>query len=437
MGSGPAEGPAQTWRLIAALADVPSVDAFDWGSGKCDGWGERGSRGCRSIALIPRPMPSSIMPSPPPLDAAQVQHVLSTFASRSLQHCILALDAEGTVLWANTGAGEILGAAPDALVGLWFGTFFIPEDIATGIPAHELEVSQETGSASDDRWMARVDGSQFWASGVTVHLGDGNQPPRFLKLFRDLTEHHARFETIRAQATAATDRNEEMRVAIAMVAHELRNPLAGIMIGLDVLDAALSEPASSATVLQGVSENLNLAVRLVDDLLDHSKVATEGFQLETSVCTLRELLESSTEIAIRQTHQPGRAISVLVPAGEIQIQVDRMRMQQVMVNLLTNAIRYTPEPGRIWVTGTVEGSSVIVKVTDEGVGIDPATLCDLFQAFTRVGVKGTRLGLGLGLALVKKILEQHGGSVQARSEGIGKGSQFVARFPTRPTPPSA
>ncbi|MGY8564472.1 PAS domain-containing sensor histidine kinase [Paracidovorax citrulli] len=372
-----------------------------------------------------------------PSELPHIQNVLATFAERSLQHCILALDANGVVTWASAGAGEILGAAADALIGTWFGQYFTPEDRATGIPEHELEVSKQTGSASDDRWMARSNGSQFWASGVTVFLGADQEPARFLKIFRDFTAHHTLLATTRAQAAVATDRNEDIRVAIAMVAHELRSPLAGIMLGLELLGTQTQSPESSASVLRNVSENSSLALQLVDDLLNHSRVLAQGFRIETSICTLRDLLESSTQIAIRQMCQPDRSVPVLVPSADIEIQVDRMRMQQVMVNLLTNALRCTPEPGRIWVTGTIEGSEVIVRVTDEGVGIDPSTLNDLFKSFTRVGVKGTRLGLGLGLALAKKILEQHGGSVQALSEGVGKGSQFVARFPKRAQPPSA
>jgi len=370
-----------------------------------------------------------------PLDELQAQEVLSRFAARSLQHCILALDPGGTVIWASPGAGEILGAGADALVGLWFGQFFTPEDVATGIPQHELEVGLQTGSATDDRWMTRLNGSRFWASGLTVYLGAGEAPARYLKIFRDLTEQHAQLERTRAEAAAAADRTEEMGVAIAMVAHELRNPLAGIMVASDLLEGTSGDASASSAALKGLSDNLGLATRLVDDLLDHSKVSTTGFQLDTSTCTLRHLLESSAQIALTQMRQLDRSLAVLVPAGDIYIQVDRMRMQQVMVNLLTNALRYTPEPGRIWLTGTVEGSEVIVRVTDEGIGIEPTKLDDLFRSFTRVGVKGTRLGLGIGLALVKKILEQHGGSVQARSKGLGKGSQFVARFPTR-VPPS-
>lgn len=366
----------------------------------------------------------------------QIPGVLAMFAERSLQHCILAMDEKGIVTWASAGAGEILGGVPDALVGTWFGTYFIPQDIATGIPEHELEVSEQAGSAADDRWMARSNGSQFWASGVTVFLGADQKPARFLKIFRDLTAQHTLLEITRAQAAVATERSEDMRVAIAMVAHELRNPLAGIMLGLDLLGAQPQSPECSALALQGVSENVDLAAHLVDDLLNYSKVSTAGFRIDTSVCGLRSLLEGSTQIALLQLCQPHRSVPVLVPARDIQIHVDRMRMQQVMVNLLTNALRYTPEPGRIWVTGTIEGSEVIVRVTDEGVGIDPVTLNGLFKAFTRVGVQGTRLGLGLGLAVVKKILEQHGGSIQARSEGVGKGSQFVARFPKQAHPPS-
>jgi signal transduction histidine kinase len=218
--------------------------------------------------------------------------------------------------------------------------------------------------------------------------------------------------------------------SIALLAHELRNPLSAISLSAGVL--AYSQVPESAPQIDSISRNVRMASRLIDDLMQHSKVTSKGFTLERSHCTLRDLLASSTQIALKQMEQPSRNIPVLVPSGDIEMHVDRMRMQQVFVNLIANAIRYTPMPRRIWVTGTFIGDDVVVRVSDEGVGIEPERLDRLFELFTRPHVQGSRLGLGLGLGLVKKIVELHSGSVQAKSEGADKGSQFTVRFPARP-----
>lgn len=363
------------------------------------------------------------------LDERTVQEMLWKFALSSPEHVVLLLDAAGVVTWANTGAAKILGAPPEQLIGLNFSAFFTSSDARKGIPQHELEVALQSGTASDDRWMARIDRSRFWATGVTVHLGTTDERCTYLKLFRDLTELKMQLETARQRSRSASAKEEQMAAAIALVAHELRNPLAGIGLGFDLLTLRVPAQANTATAMKAISANIKLAGQLVDDLMEHSKVSSKAYTLERAPCTLRELLDASVAIALQQTNQGGRPVSVLVPSGDIDMAVDRMRMQQVFVNLVANALRYTPPPGRIWVAGTIEGAEVVVRISDEGVGIDPLQLGKLFDAFTGVGVIGTKLGLGLGLALVKKIVELHGGSVQARSEGVGKGSQFIARFP--------
>ncbi|MET0813746.1 MAG: PAS domain-containing sensor histidine kinase, partial [Pseudoxanthomonas sp.] len=302
----------------------------------------------------------------PPLDEQTVQRMLWKFAMCSSEHAVLLLDAAGNIVWANTGAAKILGADRDSLPGTSFALFFTREDVETGIPEHELEVAMQSGTASDDRWMARIDRSRFWASGVSVYLGSQTASCAFLKIFRDLTEFKMQLETARERGREADMKSENMGAAIALLAHELRNPLAGIGLGLDLLERQVPADPGISRRLATISGNLKHAAVLVDDVMEHSKVTSKGYKLDPSPCTLRELLEVSASIALHQTAQTGRNVSVLVPAGDIEMHIDRMRMQQVFVNLVANALRYTKPPGRIWVTGTIEGQEVIVRVSDEG-----------------------------------------------------------------------
>jgi two-component system CheB/CheR fusion protein len=355
--------------------------------------------------------------------------MLWEFALRSTEHGALILNESGIVTWANGGAEKILAAPGEKLINRDFATFFTRRDMTKGIPSHELAVALASGTASDDRWMVRLDRSRFWASGVTAYIGAEVACCSYLKLFRDLTEFKMQLETARRQAQSAGQVSERLTAGIAVLAHELRNPLAGISLGAEMLQSRTREDEKTASLVDAIAGNANLAGRLIEDLMEHSKLSSDGFRLERSVCTLRELLQESCAIALRQMGQEDRNVRVLVPGGEIELRVDKMRLQQVFVNLITNALRYTPAPGNIWVSGTIEGRDVIVRVSDEGVGIDPIRLESLFELFTGAHLKGSMLGLGVGLAQVKKIVELHGGSVQARSEGAGKGSQFIVRFP--------
>jgi two-component system CheB/CheR fusion protein len=368
----------------------------------------------------------NILPAPV---NAEVQDLLWKYAATTNDHAVLLLDASGTVTWANAGAHLILNSPQDTLTGTPVGRFFSDRDAAWGIPSHELAEARQLGTASDDRWMIRADRTRFWASGLTIFLDSSRERFSYLKIFRDFTEMKMQLHTSREQQHIANLAQEEMAAALAVLAHELRNPLSAIGMASEVVERRVPEDARISNLTKAISSNVVLAARLIEDLLQHCKVNSKEFSLERSPGSLREQLESCTSIAKRQMGQDERPIAILVPSADITIFIDQLRMQQVFVNLIANAIRYTPPPGRIWVSATIEESEVIVRVTDEGVGIDAGKLDELFSLLTVPRIGDSKLGLGLGLALVKKIVELHGGSVQARSEGPGRGSQFIVRFP--------
>lgn len=359
-----------------------------------------------------------------------VRQKLWMFASRSNEYAVLLMDVSGRLTWANAGAETIFGAPRSELMRSDIVRFFTREDVRNGIPEHELEEARQRGSSGNDRWMTRADRSRFWASGLTICLDGEAQDYSFIKIFRDMTDVKMQLDAALKRCASATQANEGLTAAVALLAHELRNPLSGIGLAASLLSRHIEDPKIVPQV-EMISRNVGMAARLIDDLMQHSKVTSRSFSLDRSDCSLRELLESSTRIAQRQMDQESRAVPVLVPTGDLDMHIDCMRMQQVFVNLIANALRYTPLPGGVWVTGTFIGSEVIVRVSDEGVGIETDRLEQIFELFTLPHLEGSKLGLGLGLALVKKIVEMHSGSVQAKSEGPGKGSQFIVRFPAR------
>ncbi|HEY0503472.1 MAG TPA: PAS domain-containing sensor histidine kinase [Lysobacter sp.] len=367
----------------------------------------------------------------PTVDDQIIKEMLWAFAVKSTEHAIVLFDTGGRVTWNNAGAETILGAEPGGLIGREMSEFFTRRDAAAGIPEHERLEARHRGSASDDRWMTRLNRSRFWASGVTVYLGPDMECCSYLKAFRDLTDVKMQLETNRERCRAATEASEGKSAAIALMAHELRNPLSGISLAAGLLQRRCEGNGAVGNAIDVITRNVSLASRLVDDLMQHARIHSGSVSLDYGTFDLPELLRSSVDIARHQVGQVDRTVHVLVPPAPIEVMVDRMRMQQVFVNLISNALRYTPEPGRIWVSATLEGCEAIVRVSDEGEGIGAERLDTLFEMFTLPRLKGSKLGLGLGLALVKQIVELHGGSVQARSEGLGSGSQFVVRFPAR------
>lgn len=377
------------------------------------------------------------MNSPPgPAAEATAKDMLWTFAQQSLEHAILHLDGDRRVTWASPGAAKILGAEPAGIVGGLTDRFFVPEDVHLGIPQHEINVATSHGVADDNRWMQRADGSRFWASGLLLALRDEHgEVIGFTKILRNQTDMKMLLDTLGNRAASMAEANESKTTAIATIAHELRNPLASIGMATHLLQKqAGGDRAGGARgvtpTLAILSRNVEFAERLVNDLQDASRIGARKLELRPERLHLGSLLQEAMEAARQRAADPDREFNLLLPPGEpIELVGDRLRLQQVFVNLLDNAIKYTHDGGHIWIKATVQGSWLVVRVADDGIGIAADMRERIFQMFTQVSTPMTHAGLGIGLALVKDIVELHGGNVEARSDGAGHGSQFVVRLP--------
>ncbi len=356
---------------------------------------------------------------------------LWAFAQQSPDHAILLLDPDGVVSWANPGAVEILGVSSAEIVGQTVGRFFTRQDVDRGIPAQEIAIAISQGTAEDDRWMTRGDGSRFWASGMMVALRDSEgELTGFVKILRDLTDLKMQMETLRNRITALGDAEEDRRRSVATLSHELRNPVAVLEMATSLLrklgdadDARLQSP------LGMLDRNIGFVVRLHDDLDDATRVATGKLDLQIEPLILRDLLQAAIETARERIEDRPLDIDLLLPTHPIPPEADRLRLEQVFANLIGNAMKFTPEGERIWVNATVEGPHAVIRVEDAGIGIAPDKLELIFEMFTQAHTLMGSPGLGVGLAVVKTIVELHGGSVQARSDGVGKGSSFTVRLP--------
>ena len=245
---------------------------------------------------------------------------------------------------------------------------------------------------------------------------------------RQLSESMARYRELAAQLGESNRQKDEF---LATLAHELRNPLAPIRTALELLKLA---PADSdvATASRGVMERqVTQVVRLIDDLLDLSRVSRGLIELRKARVPLARLLEDALETSRPVIEQAGHTLAIAAPDPALVLEVDPTRVIQVLANLLNNAAKFTPRGGHIELTSMQEGADVVVSVRDNGVGISPALLERIFEMFTQVGRTHAHTGggLGIGLTLVRRLVEMHGGRVEARSAGPNTGSEFLVRLP--------
>lgn len=242
---------------------------------------------------------------------------------------------------------------------------------------------------------------------------------------------------VQAEALKVADRRKDE--FLATLAHELRNPLAPLRHGLDILRKG-ADGKGGADILGTMDRQLGHLVRLIDDLLDVSRVSQGKITLRKQTIAAADAILPAVE-ASRPAIDAARHTLVLdLPSETLWIDADSTRLSQVVGNLLTNAAKYTPDGGRIGVAARVEGDLVAIEVSDNGVGIPVEKQSEVFQIFAQVEnhLDRAKGGLGIGLALVKQLVSLHGGTVEARSAGIGKGSTFTVRLPraARPAPPA-
>jgi PAS domain S-box-containing protein len=218
---------------------------------------------------------------------------------------------------------------------------------------------------------------------------------------------------------------------LAMLAHELRNPLAPIRNALQILRMRNTDGVTAARIREMMERQLQHLVRLVDDLLDVSRIMRNKIELRKEVVDLRQVVERAEEIARPVIDAQGHELSVSLPPEPLFVEGDSVRLAQAASNLLSNAAKFTERSGRVWLTLEREGSEAVLRVRDNGVGIPPELLRRVFDLFEQGdrSVARTQGGLGIGLTLVKRLVEMHGGSVAAFSEGQSKGSEFIVRLP--------
>lgn len=327
---------------------------------------------------------------------------------------------DGTVLWANRAELDLLGYERDEYVGRNITEFHadppVIDDILRRLScgeelhAYEARLLRKDGSVRH----VLISSNVLWEDGRFVHT----------RCFtRDITERKRAVDALKE----AGRRKDEF---LATLAHELRNPLAPLRNALAVLE--MGPPAGETRrLVEMMKRQLGHLVHMVDDLLDVSRVTSGKITLRTERLDLREVIHVAVETS-RPVIEKGRhRLDVRLPDGPLPVAGDQTRLAQVLTNLLNNAAKYTPEGGGIELSVEPNEGAIVVRVTDNGVGIPADMLPKVFDIFTQVAGAADRAqgGLGLGLALVRKLVEMHGGTAWAESPGLGSGSTFTVRLP--------
>ena len=339
-------------------------------------------------------------------------------------YAIYMLDPEGAVASWNLGAHRIHGHAREEIIGKHFSRFFTPEDVAAGKPWEELAVARRGGRAEVDGWRMKKNGDHFWARCVLTAVYDDDGHLRgFAKVTQDLTE--------RRHAQDLEKAAKKVNEFIAMLAHELRNPLAPIRSAVEVMAHARGDATTMEVMRQTIDRQSAQLTRIVDDMIDIARITKGSLVIEHEPVELAEVVRRALETASPAIETGEHTLEVEVPASGLVVYGDRDRLTQLLANLLNNAARYTPPGGRITLRAHRENGHGILSVRDTGRGIEPQIIERIFDMFVqgRSPLERVGGGLGIGLALARRIAELHGGTLVAKSEGEGKGSEFVLRLP--------
>ena len=238
-------------------------------------------------------------------------------------------------------------------------------------------------------------------------------------------------EQLQERTAALVDANHNKDEFLAMLAHELRNPLAPIRNGLRVLRLAGDQGTDTGPIRTMLERQVDYLVRLVDDLVDVSRMTQKKVHIVREPIDLVAVLRHAAEASRQQFLERKVRFEPALPEGPITVRGDSVRLEQVFVNLLTNAVKFTPAEGSVHLSAALEGEFAVVRVRDTGIGIDREALPRVFDMFMQVdhSLARTQGGLGIGLALVRQLVQLHDGVVEASSEGLGTGTEFIVRLP--------
>ena len=359
-------------------------------------------------------------------------------AASTRDYAILTFDATGRITSWNCGAHRLFGYEESEALGQPIEMIFTPEDRENGVPASEMEKARVDGTAEDERWHLRKDGSRFFCSGVTTRLEEAGQG--FAKIARDLTqikEEESRRQDLFEQE-CTTRRKMEIAAKMrdeffAVLSHELKQPLNLIHINAELLKRN-PEVRDFPKVIRAAETIRGAAISqatLINDLLDLSRAQTGKLQLQKKTFDFVVLLDRMVQAMIGDASSKNLALNQTIKAKAVLLHADVTRIEQIVWNLLSNAVKFTDPGGTVTILLETSDHDCVLKITDTGKGIESHYLPFIFEMFNQAEMGTTRShgGMGIGLALVRELVESHGGSITATSGGLGKGAEFTVVLP--------
>ncbi|HJT75579.1 MAG TPA: PAS domain S-box protein, partial [Gemmataceae bacterium] len=340
----------------------------------------------------------------------------------SSDDAIIGHTLDGRIVSWNRGAERLYGYTAAEVVGRPLA-LLVPPDHPDEVPA----------------LLERVRGGEYIEHFETVRVRKDGRRVDVSLTISPVRSAEGKITGASKVARDITARKEEDRRKdefLALLAHELRNPLAPIRNGLQVLRLAGNDRQAVEQTRAVMERQLHHLVRLVDDLLDVSRISRGKLRLHKERITLAAAVGDALDVCEALVKERGHELTVALPGEPVYVDADKTRLAQALCNLLSNAVKYSDRGSRIWLTAERQGGEAVIRVKDTGVGIPAPMLARVFDLFTQVdrSLEKSQGGLGVGLTIVKRLVELHGGRVEAHSEGVGKGSEFVVRLPAVPAP---
>jgi two-component system CheB/CheR fusion protein len=352
--------------------------------------------------------------------------------SQSREVAVVRLTLDGAIVGWQGAAQRLFGYRLEDVAGQSFAVLFTEQDRARGIPQIELDLARKAARSEHDRWHVRKDGSRFWAHGVVTpqHAADRSLQG-FVKVLRDRTDLRIRYVTLQNRIDELQQEVARRDEALSTLLHDLRNPLSPLLHATRLLEQALPE-ATRPNAVKVIARQVDLLRRLVDEAGVHTRAGTPTIKFTTLV--LQDALRTVVDGFAPAAAAAGVQLQLVVLPEPVAIEADPDRLHQMVLNLVANAMKYTPAGGHITVSSSVEGDLAVIRVDDDGIGIEKDNFERVFELFVRERSSDEIPGFGVGLAVVKRLATLHGGFVEARSPGRGLGSQFSLLLPLKHTP---
>jgi PAS domain S-box-containing protein len=344
----------------------------------------------------------------------------------SIEYGVWVCDPLGRNTYASDSFLRMVGLTQEQCSEFGWGDVLHPDDAGRTLAAWK-ECARTGGQWDIEHRFRGADGQwhPVLARGVPVKNERGE-----ITAWAGINLDISRLKRVEDELREADRRKDEF---LATLAHELRNPLAPIRNSLQILKMSRVDAATIQQTRDMMERQVDHLVRLVDDLLDVSRVMRGKIELRREPVELATVVARAVETAQPLIEVQGHQLEIAVPSESLLLSADPVRLAQVVGNLLTNAAKYTEANGRIWLKAEREDGRAVLRVRDNGIGIAPDVLPHVFDLFMQVDHAAARSqgGLGIGLTLVKNLVEMHGGTVEAHSEGLGRGCEFVVRLPLR------